>query len=206
MIKFYIFLQTLKLLNMKLKFILIFSVSLILISCGKKEKVEIGEITERSAEEQQEQTIKSGMAPEFAFNSIDGKKVSLEDLRGKIIYADIWATWCRPCLMQIPALKEVEERYKDNSNIQFVSISIDNEAQYDRWQSMVKEKQMGGLHLFAGRDQKFQHDYQINSIPRFLLIGKEGELINDNAPRPLNHMTNGVNEELITTLDQLLKE
>lgn len=188
---------------MKLKFIFVFSLSLLMLGCGKEEKVEIGEVTERAPGEQVE--AGSSLAPEFAFNSIDGSKVALEDLRGKIVYVDIWATWCRPCIMQIPALKEVEEMYK-GKDVQFVSVSVDNERQKDKWSSMVKEKELGGLQLFAGSDMKFHNDYRISTIPKFLLIGKEGELISGDAPRPLNHQTNEVNQELITVLDQLLNE
>lgn len=188
---------------MKLKFVFVFSLGLLMLGCGKEEKVEIGEVTERAPGEQVETA--SNLAPEFAFNSIDGSKVALEDLRGKIVYVDIWATWCRPCIMQIPALKEVEEMYK-GKDVQFVSVSVDNERQKDKWSSMVKEKELGGLQLFAGSDMKFHNDYRISTIPKFLLIGKEGELISGDAPRPLNHQTNEVNQELITVLDQLLKE
>lgn len=188
---------------MKLKFGIVLLAGLLLIGCKKEEKIEVGEVTERAPGEQVEAS--SNLAPEFAFNSIDGSKVALEDLRGKIVYVDIWATWCRPCIMQIPALKEVEQMYKDK-DVQFVSVSVDNERQMDKWRNMVREKELGGLQLFAGSDMKFHNDYRISTIPKFLLIGREGELISGDAPRPLNHQTNEVNQELIRVLDQLIKE
>lgn len=188
---------------MKLKYTLIFMTLLLIMGCEKQEEVVVGGITERSPEEQIQANIQ--LAPEFAFHSIDGKQVALDELRGKIVYVDIWATWCRPCIMQIPALKEVEEMYKDE-DIQFVSISVDKEKDIQKWRNMVREKQLGGLQLYAGSDMKFHNEYKISTIPRFLLIGKEGELISSDAPRPLNHRTNGVNEELLEVFDQLIKE
>ncbi len=166
-----------------------------------KESVEIGEVTERTAEE-----ISSIVeyAPSFAFNSIEGKRVSLADMKGKYLYVDIWATWCRPCLQQLPAMKELEEKYR-GTDIEFVSISVDNDRDMAKWQKMVQEKQMGGIQLFAGKGTSFHQDYNISSIPKFLLIGKEGEIINEDAPRPMDYATGGINQQLVATFDNLLK-
>lgn len=188
---------------MKLKIFSIALISLIFLACEGKKQVEVGAITEIDPSEVVE--VATNMAPGFSFKSISGEQVSLEDLRGKFVYVDIWATWCRPCLMQIPSLKEVEEKYK-GTDIEFVSISVDNERDKGKWEKMVSEKQLGGLQLYAGSDADFNKNYQISSIPRFLLIGKEGELIDGNAPRPLDHQTNGVNQGLISVLDGLIKE
>lgn len=188
---------------MKLKIFFLAVIGFGLFGCKSKEDIKVGEITEIKQDETT--PAEPNKAPGFSFASIDGKQISLEDLKGKFVYVDIWATWCRPCLMQIPTLKEVEERYRDK-NIEFVSISVDRESDQQKWRKMVEEKQLGGLQLYAGSNSEFHNNYQISSIPRFLLIGKEGELIDGNAPRPLNHQTNGVNEELTALFDQLIKE
>ncbi|MFV0305181.1 MAG: TlpA family protein disulfide reductase [Moheibacter sp.] len=171
-------------------------------SCKNEEKVEIGEVTERSAEEIA--AIKT-YAPQFSFVSIEGEQVALESLKGKYLYVDIWATWCRPCLQQLPAMKELEAKY-DNQNIEFVSISVDKESDKNKWQNMVNEKQMKGIQLFAGRTSSFHQDYEISTIPKFLIIGKEGEIINNDPPRPMDYKTGQVNQELVSILDNLLTE
>lgn len=71
---------------------------------------------------------------------------------------------------------------------------------------MVKEKDMKGIQLFAGSSSSFNGDYQVQTIPRFLIIGKEGELIDKDAPRPMDFETRQANVELITVLDELLKK
>mgnify|MGYP000914514368 CR=1 FL=1 len=171
-------------------------------SCEKKEEVEVGGITEKTAEEI---AAHKEFAPEFAFNSIEGNRISLSDLKGKYLYVDIWATWCRPCLQQLPAMKELEEKYRD-SNIEFVSISVDNDRDKAKWQKMVQEKQMGGIQLFAGKGTSFHQDYEISSIPKFIIIGKDGEIINENPPRPMDYETGKVNQQLVSILDNLIKE
>lgn len=123
-------------------------------------------------------------SPKFNdFENFDGSTTSLDDLKGKYVYIDVWATWCGPCKQQIPYLKKVEEAYH-GKNIEFVSISTDRKNKYNAWRKMIESKKMGGIQLFAGDDYSFSQAYQINSIPRFILIDPEGNIVDANAPRP----------------------
>jgi len=99
------------------------------------------------------------------------------------VYIDVWATWCGPCIREIPYLKEVEKEFHDK-NIAFVSISVDKLGAYETWKKMIAEKEMGGIQLFAGTDSKFAEDYSIKGIPRFILIDPSGKIITPNAPTP----------------------
>jgi len=122
-------------------------------------------------------------APGFSYTDIDSNLVSLSDFKGKYVYIDVWATWCGPCIMEIPHLEELEEEYKDK-NIVFISVSIDNTR--DPWKKMVHEKEMKGVQLFAEGAWKSSivKDYNIRGIPRFILIDREGKIIDVKAPRP----------------------
>ncbi|MCI2227715.1 TlpA family protein disulfide reductase [Polaribacter sp. MSW13] len=122
---------------------------------------------------------------------IKGGKKSLDSFKGKYVYIDVWATWCGPCIQQIPFLQNLEKEYH-NKNIEFVSISTDEstrsggswEAAEKKWRAFVKAKQMSGVQLWAGQDYSFQQAYQINAIPRFILIDPKGNIVEANAPRP----------------------
>ncbi len=137
-------------------------------------------------------------SPSFAYENHNGGNTSLDDLKGKVVYVDVWATWCGPCKREIPFLKEVEADYHDK-DIAFVSISIDVKKDYDNWRNMVNEKELGGIQLMADNDwkSKFVTDYGIRGIPRFILIDSKGNIINSDAPRPSNY-------ELREVLDGLL--
>lgn len=127
---------------------------------------------------------KGKASPKFTdLENYNGGTTSLDDFKGKYVYIDIWATWCRPCLAQIPALKDLEAEYKDK-NIAFVSISSDKIEKHKAWRDMIAEKEMTGVQLFLGEDQSFMQDYQIGNIPRFILIDPDGNIDNANAPRP----------------------
>lgn len=124
-------------------------------------------------------------SPTFKYPDINGKNVSLKDLKGNLVYIDVWATWCGPCLAEIPSMKKLEGDYRDKK-IKFVGMSIDPKKDKDKWKQMVKEKDLKGIQIFADNDWKsqFVKEYGILGIPRFILIDAEGNIINADAPRP----------------------
>ena len=124
-------------------------------------------------------------SPSFTYESIEGENVSLEDLRGKYVYLDIWATWCGPCKREIPALKEIEKKYHGKP-IEFVSISIDKLADKEKWRKFVESEQLTGIQLFADNnwESDFIKAYEIQGIPRFILLDPDGMIVDADAPRP----------------------
>jgi thiol-disulfide isomerase/thioredoxin len=124
-------------------------------------------------------------SPQFDYENQKGGKTSLESLKGKYVYIDVWATWCGPCLREVPSLQKVEEQYQ-GKNIEFVSISIDVMKDHEKWSTLVNTKQLGGIQLLADKDwdSKFIKEYEIQGIPRFILIDPNGNIVNSNAPRP----------------------
>jgi len=148
---------------------------------------------------QQLKTIVKGMpSPKFVdYENNAGGTTSLDDFLGKYVYIDVWATWCGPCKEQIPYLEKVAEKYH-GKNIEFVSISVDNDKDYDNWKAMIKEKQMKGIQLLADKQFKseFVQKYLINGIPRFILIDPNGNIVESAALRPSNN-------KLIELFDEL---
>lgn len=125
-------------------------------------------------------------SPKFVdYENHSGGETSLDDLKGEYVYLDIWATWCAPCLNEIPALKKLEEEYEDN-NIKFVSISVDERQDYEKWKQMVTDKDLKGVQLIADDawQSDFIQDYQIKGIPRFILLDPEGNIVTSRAPYP----------------------
>ena len=122
-------------------------------------------------------------APGFEYASIDGEQVSLASLNGTAVYIDVWATWCGPCKREIPHLKDLEHDMH-GQNVAFVSISVDEDK--EAWEAMVADKELGGIQLFgdAAWESSICEDYKIMGIPRFILIGTDGNIISADAPRP----------------------
>ena len=137
-------------------------------------------------------------APEFNFDNFAGGKTALQSLKGKYVYIDFWATWCKPCKEEIPALKSIEAKYSGRK-VEFVSISLDVDKDREKWQNLVRKENLQGLQLIdgSGFDSPVAASYLITSIPRFVLIDPDGKIVNAAAPRPSD-------PELAKLLDSLL--
>ena len=137
-------------------------------------------------------------SPKFIYENYIGGMTDLEDLAGKIVYIDVWATWCGPCLREIPALKSLENDYH-NKNIAFVSLSIDEKKDYQKWRTMIADKELTGIQLMADNNwnSSFVTSYGIKGIPRFILIDTVGNIINSDAPRPSNPEIRKILDELL---------
>ena len=134
-------------------------------------------------------TAKGEISPKFEnLVNYNGGTTSLDDLigNGKYKYIDIWATWCGICKREIPLLKRLEQEYH-GKNIEFISISVDKKEDKEKWESIIKDRELRGMQLFAGEtkeDFKFTNDYLIKGLPRFILIDPDGKIVTANAPRP----------------------
>lgn len=123
-------------------------------------------------------------SPKFIdYENFKGGKTSLDDLKGKYVYIDMWATWCQPCKAEIPYLQKVEKKFH-GKNIKFVSISVDTPEDHDIWKKMVADLKLTGIQLFSDKKQTFANAYKVNSIPRFILLDPNGNIVDANAPRP----------------------
>ncbi|MBO7301966.1 MAG: TlpA family protein disulfide reductase [Bacteroidaceae bacterium] len=111
---------------------------------------------------------------------INGNIVDLSQFKGKNIYIDVWASWCGPCCNEIPYLKRLEARMKDQ-NVVFVSISTDTDK--EAWKSKMQELKVDGVQLLD-EGGLFAESLNIISIPFFLVYDKEGKLHTYGAMRP----------------------
>ncbi len=137
-------------------------------------------------------------APDFAYKNISNTTVTLKELQGSYVYIDVWATWCAPCKAEIPHLQKTAALFKDKK-IKFVSISVDRPADKKKWIEYVKKNNLEGIQLITENafDSDFIKKFNINSIPRFILISPNGKIVSPNALRPSN-------PELTAMLNQLL--
>lgn len=136
----------------------------------------------------------------FSLPDSTGRMVSMKDFKGKVVFIDVWATWCGPCREQFPFLKELEEEYKDNNEIVFLGITIDRARDRQKWINTIKKENLPPLQLFDDMGKSFARKYEIVGIPRFLLVSKDGKWIEVRCPRP------EAKEDLKKYLDKALQE
>lgn len=129
-------------------------------------------------------------AKNFIAFTTDEEEVSLNYLRGKWLYVDVWATWCGPCVKEFESSVELIDELKDKENLEFIFLSID--SQTEQWKKFVANKpELEGLHLnIRGEEEsQFSKDYITGGIPQYFLVDPEGILVEISAPRPSDPKT-----------------
>jgi len=120
-------------------------------------------------------------APAFtAPDSID-KPHNLADFKGKVVLIDLWASWCGPCREETPYLAKIIEKYKGDSRITFMSVAVLDKI--EEWKKAMMKDKPTWLQLFD-KDGAVQKGYVANSIPKFILIDKQGNIVSFDAPMP----------------------
>jgi thiol-disulfide isomerase/thioredoxin len=112
-----------------------------------------------------------GPAPEWTLPDLEGRNVSLADLRGKPVVLDFWATWCTPCEFQIPILNEVYERYRDR--VEFVGVAVDVDGR-EVVAPFAKERAIAYRVLLG--DEDLAQKYGARGFPSLYVIGKDGNI------------------------------
>jgi thiol-disulfide isomerase/thioredoxin len=122
-------------------------------------------------------------APDFTFKDMSDRTYTLKDFRGKYLLIDVWGVYCGPCIKEIPALKEIKAEFHD-ANITFVAVNLDGTR--DVWINRVKELNLDGLQFMAkdGWQSEFQKSYQIDQVPTFVLIDRQGRFIDARTKLP----------------------
>ena len=134
------------------------------------------------------------MAVDFTAIDINNKPAHLADLKGKLIYIDTWATWCGPCMEEMPAYEKLKESFKDDNRVQFISLSIDDDKTL--WSSSVKKRNAQGLQWLIDRTKLSA--YNIITIPRTILVDQNFTIIAMNAALPSS-------KNIVGTLNKLLQ-
>lgn len=125
-----------------------------------------------------------------------GIESSFDGLRGKTVIIDLWATWCTPCIDAMPAFDKIANDLSANKDLAFLKLSVDEDK--SGWVNYVNEKQHGKNSYWIGRDESnplfwltYKNiDYEgkqlvLESLPRYVIVGPDGAVINSEAPSPL---------------------
>ncbi|WP_221031197.1 TlpA family protein disulfide reductase [Actomonas aquatica] len=122
---------------------------------------------------------------ELAFTAIDGREVDLTDLRGKVVLIDFWATWCGPCIAELPNVKQVYADYHDKG-FEIISISLDQEKDRQKFIDLVAAEAVTWPQRFEGKgwNDPLVKTWTVSGIPAMFLLDQNGMLVSTNARGP----------------------
>jgi len=137
--------------------------------------------------------------PYFYLPEINGDFYSSNSFKGKIIYINFWATWCKPCIASLPDKNALIEKFKDSDNVVFLNICVLSEK--DNWEKVVTEKKFNGINLFANKNWSdiLIQKYNISEYPTYFLV-KDGRIIKPYCDGPKN-----IEDDIVLIVDRIIK-
>ena len=114
------------------------------------------------------------LAPPIEVSGINGQQISLQKLKGKVVFVNFWATWCAPCLAELPSINSLYRKLKNDTNIVFLAVDVDNDL--SKSSRFLLDK---GYTLpdFGGDDAHVPRFYYSEGIPSTYVINKKGEIV-----------------------------
>ena len=114
-------------------------------------------------------------APEFTLHDLDGQPVSLSQFKGQVVLLDFWASWCGPCIGDLPDLRAIKEKAADQPLV-FLNLSLDTDEA--AWREAVDKHGIEGVHVRAdGWSADVAKSYQVNSLPSYYLVDSQGLIV-----------------------------
>ena len=114
---------------------------------------------------------KTKAAYDFTLNQLDGETLNFEDLKGKVVFINFWATWCAPCVAEMPSINSLYEIYKDNPDIVFVMINVENKEEKVR--KFMKKKKFS-FPIYLPNASQIPRVYESKGIPTTFVLDKDG--------------------------------
>ena len=140
-----------------------------------------------------------GIRPSNQLDPKDPLKTIIEKYKGKLLYIDVWATWCMPCLAEMPNSSRLRDKLK-GQDVVFVYVCINSPTE-TLWKKYIGAKNIKGENYFLDPEKSgsLTDRYNITTIPRYLLIDKFGNIVDESADRPGS-------QETLKTLTTLLNK
>ncbi len=123
---------------------------------------------------------------------------------GKVLYLKFWAPWCGPCMAQLPYVKQIEKEFNPDD---FLVVNLCVSYPKDKWKAVIKEYNISGIHYLLSDNQynEFRTLLNIQGIPRYVLINKQGDIIDKDAPIPGDDILQGLNYSLVDKVKKLIE-
>ena len=120
-----------------------------------------------------EEEVLRTFAPDFSFEMEDGSKKNLSDYKGQVLYISFWASWCKPCIVNFEKYRDIRNQMEE-LGITMLNISVDKDDV--KWREAMTSLNINGDHAKVAKSS-IQELYQLYSVPRYEIVGKNGEFL-----------------------------
>lgn len=158
-------------------------------------------ITEKAKSKFKKDILPSTTPSNLHLLTLSQNQTTIEELiknkKGKIVYLDFWASWCGPCIEEMKYSRSLIQEY-EGKNLEVVFLSLDDTFQ--KWEKAAARQNISlgnCLKILNSKGSSFIQEYKITTIPRYMIIDKDGKVINGNAPRPSDPKIKQLFDELL---------
>ena len=158
-----------------------------------RKTLKLSEKVDLSAVDLSEAT-RAQLAPEFTLDDLDGQPVSLSQFKGQVVLLDFWASWCGPCISDLPNLRRIKEK---TATLPVVFLNISLDADEAAWREAIDKHEIEGVHMRAnGFSSDVAKSYQVTGIPSYYLVDAQGLILEN----PIIRDT----DEIVATIEKSL--
>ncbi len=128
-------------------------------------------------------TLESNIFINFSLPDSTGNITSLHELSDKVVYINLWATWCGPCIRNLPQYNTLHSKFKSSPEIEIINICLGNDD-FDDWKNIIQQKNVPGISLYCENQEIFTKYYFGNAVPRYIILFKGNIIETLEAKKP----------------------
>jgi len=158
--------------NLAIRSGLFMMTAMTLAACGNTDKNKQNNVESKSTATEDVTAVEAPEASGISFKDESGKIVSLPSLKGKVVFINFWATWCPPCIHEMPSINQLKQSFKGNEDIVFLMVDVDNKIAQST--AFMKENKYD-LPVYVPASD-IPSDYLGGAIPTTVVLDKKGEM------------------------------
>lgn len=128
-------------------------------------------------------------APDFVLKDLNNLEIALKNYKGKVVYLNFWATWCRSCMDKMEKLKSIQPEFK-NEEVVFINVSLDRREEV--WKETLEKRAFKGIHVLVSGElnSDIAKAYEVKVLPRYFIINKVGDFVKNPKSNDLEDIKN----------------
>ncbi len=146
-------------------------IATVFVACGNPEKNKDQEEVDSTSEKESVQ-VETPVVADVSFTGQDGQTTAVSALKGKVVFINFWATWCPPCIKELPSINKLRHGFKDNDNVVFLMVDVDGKMEES---SAFMKNNNYDLPVFIPAGN-IPPDYLGDAIPTTVILDKKGSI------------------------------